>query len=78
MALKRRGSRRFPLFDLMAAVWAIDPSPFAAEETRVRLHRNLRVEFGSGERRVTVVRGFTPEVLWERFLGLVNAPRGMR
>jgi len=36
-----RGSRRFPVFDLAAAAYMIDPALVAVEETRARLHRNL-------------------------------------
>jgi len=71
-SLLRRGSPRFPVFDLVAALWAIDPAPFACEETRARLHRNLWIEYGAGERRVKVIRGFDPDALWARFLDLVN------
>jgi inosine-uridine nucleoside N-ribohydrolase len=71
-SLLRRGSRRFPLFDLVAALWAIDPSPFDAGETRARLHRNLWVEFGAGDRPVRVIRGFDPDALWEGFVGLLQ------
>jgi len=71
-SLLRRGSPRFPVFDLAAAVYAIEPSLFAAGETRMRLHRNLWTEFGKGNRRVTVVRGFDPGAVWDCFLGLVS------
>jgi len=66
-SLLRRGSRRFPVFDLVAAVYAIEPSLFAAEETWTRLHRNLWVELGKGERRVKVVREFDPRTVWDYF-----------
>jgi inosine-uridine nucleoside N-ribohydrolase len=71
-SLLRRGSPRFPVFDLVAAVYAIEPSLFASEEVRTRLHRNLWTEFGTGDRRVRVIRGFDPDAVWDRFLGLVN------
>jgi inosine-uridine nucleoside N-ribohydrolase len=68
-----RGSRRFPVFDLAAAAYVLDPSLVTVEETRARLHSNLRVEFGAGERRLKVVRELDVEAVWERFRGLVNA-----
>ncbi len=67
-----RGSRRFPVFDLAAAAYVLDPSLVTVEETRARLHSNLWVEFGAGERRLKVVRGLDVEAVWERFRGLVS------
>jgi inosine-uridine nucleoside N-ribohydrolase len=71
-SLLRRGSRRFPVFDLAAAAYAIDPSLTALEETRVRLHGNLWVEYGAGDREVRVVRGLDAEGIWRRFTRLIQ------
>jgi inosine-uridine nucleoside N-ribohydrolase len=71
-SLLRRGSRRFPVFDLAATAYAIDPSSMDLEETRVRLHGNLWVEYGAGDRKVRVVRGLDPERIWGRFTAIVN------
>ncbi|HSU81184.1 MAG TPA: nucleoside hydrolase [Thermoanaerobaculia bacterium] len=71
-SLLRRGSRRFPVFDLAAAAYAIDPALMDLEETRVRLHGNLWVEYGAGDRRVRVVRSLDPGPIWRRFAALVN------
>jgi inosine-uridine nucleoside N-ribohydrolase len=68
-----RGSRRFPVFDLAAAAYVLDPSLATVEEASCRLHPNLWVEYGSGERRLKVVRRLDVESVWERFLGLVDA-----
>ena len=67
-----RGSRRFPVFDLAAAAYAIDPSLAAGEEIRARLHRNLWLEFGRGERRLRVVRDLDLEGIWQLFDRLVS------
>jgi inosine-uridine nucleoside N-ribohydrolase len=67
-----RGSRRFPVFDLAAAAYVLDPSLVTVEETHARLHPNLWVEFGAGERRLKVVRELDVEAVWERFRGLVS------
>ncbi|HTG35706.1 MAG TPA: nucleoside hydrolase [Thermoanaerobaculia bacterium] len=72
-SLLLRGSRRFPVFDLAAAAYAIDPSLMTVEESRVCLHSNLWVEYGRGERRVTVVRALDAAAIWERFVRLVSA-----
>jgi inosine-uridine nucleoside N-ribohydrolase len=71
-SLLRRGSRSFPVFDLAAAVYAIDPALMELEETRVRLHGNLWLEYGAGERAVKVVRDLDADAVWERFAGLVR------
>ncbi len=68
-----RGSRRFPVFDLAAAAYAIDPSLMTVEKSLVRLHPNLWLEYGRGERRVMVVRALDATAIWERFVRLVNA-----
>jgi inosine-uridine nucleoside N-ribohydrolase len=67
-----RGSRRFPVFDLAAAAYAIDPALAAVEETRARLHRNLWLEFGRGERRLRVVRDLDLDGIWRLFDRLVS------
>ncbi len=71
-SLLLRGSRRFPVFDLAAAACAIDPSRVDLEETRVRLHGNLWVEYGAGERRVRVAREIDAEGIWEMFGRLIG------
>jgi inosine-uridine nucleoside N-ribohydrolase len=72
-SLVLRGSRRFPVFDLAAAAYVLDPSLTDVEETRACLHPNLWVEYGKGERRVKVARNLDVEAIWARFAGLVNA-----
>jgi len=71
-SLLLRGSRRFPVFDLAAAAYVLDPSLATVEESRVRLHPNLWVEYGAGDRRVRVVRNLDARAIWERFTGLVQ------
>ena len=67
-----RGSRRFPVFDLAAAACVIDPALVTVEETRARLHPNLWVEFGRGDRRLRVVRDLAPAGVWRLFADLVS------
>jgi inosine-uridine nucleoside N-ribohydrolase len=67
-----RGSFRFPVFDLAAAAYAIDPSFVTVAETRARLHPNLWVEFGRGERRLRVVRALDLDGIWRLFDRLVS------
>jgi inosine-uridine nucleoside N-ribohydrolase len=72
-SLLLRGSRRFPVFDLAAAAYVLDSSLATVEESRVRLHPNLWLQYGTGERRVRVVRDLDASAIWERFVRLVNA-----
>jgi len=67
-----RGSRRFPVFDLAAAAYAIDPALASVEETQGRLHRNLWIEFGRGNRRLRVVRDLDLDGIWRLFGRLVS------
>ena len=72
-SLLLRGSWRFPVFDLAAAAYAIDPGSVTVEETTARLRPNLYVEFGKGDRRLRVVRDLDPERIWRLFFR--NRPR---
>jgi inosine-uridine nucleoside N-ribohydrolase len=67
-----RGSDRFPVYDLVAAVYLIAPELLETAERRVRLHANGWVEYGAGARRVRAVIGFDPAAVWSFFVGLVN------
>ena len=67
-----RGSRRFPVFDLAAAAYAIDPALTSVEETQARLHRNLWIEFGWGNRRLRVVRDLDLDGIWRLFSRLLS------
>lgn len=67
-----RGSRSFPVFDLAAAAYAIDPALATVEETQARLHRNLWIEFGRGNRRLRVVRDLDLDGIWRLFKRLVS------
>lgn len=71
-SLLLRGTRRFPVFDLAAAAYVIDPALVSVEETRARLHSNLWVEYGRGDRRLRVIRDLDLEAIWRRFVDLVN------
>lgn len=62
----------FRVCDLVAAMFLIDPEGARMEQTVARLHGNTRVEFGSGSRSVSVMRGFDQERWWRRFVELVN------
>lgn len=70
-----RWSSTFPAFDLLAALYAIDPSLVSTEETTALVHPNLWMEFGKGGRPVRLVRDFDDEGCWRLFVELVNSAR---
>jgi inosine-uridine nucleoside N-ribohydrolase len=67
-----RFSREISITDLPAAMYVIEPSLFLTEELPVTLHQNCWLEFGAGERMVTVIKEFDPDALWQRFVEVVN------
>lgn len=67
-----RWSSTFPVYDLPAAMYAIDPSLVEVVETTARCHPNLWVEYGNGGRPVRLIRGFDPREIWRRFVALVS------
>jgi inosine-uridine nucleoside N-ribohydrolase len=74
-ALLLRASRWIRLWDLAAALYALEPGLFRLVESRARLHRSGWIEFGAGERPVRLVRGFDRDALWARFVDLLSRPR---
>jgi inosine-uridine nucleoside N-ribohydrolase len=66
------GPGGFSAFDLLAAAWIFDPAAVSAEETTVRVHRNLWLEFGKGGRPVRLVRDFAGPRILRRFAELVS------
>ena len=71
-----RGRRVFPVWDLVAALWVVEPGLFTVERTVARLHPNGWLEHAAGTRPVTVVRSFDPERVWRRFLSLAARAPG--
>ncbi len=67
-----KGSNAFPVWDLVAALYALDPAPFRVERDRVTWHRGGWLEFGRGSREVSVVAGFDPIAAWRRAADLLG------
>ena len=65
-------SASFPVWDLVAALYVLDPSLFTVEERSARAHPNGWIEYAGGPRRVKVVANFNRNALWSRFLELTN------
>jgi inosine-uridine nucleoside N-ribohydrolase len=68
-----RGRRAFPVWDLVAALYVVDPASCETESTVARLHRTGWLELGAGTRPVTLVRAFDPRALWQTFVTLATA-----
>lgn len=66
-------SSSFPVWDLVAALYVLDPSLFELEDRSARAHPNGWIEYAGGPRRVKVVTKFDCEALWSRFLQIVNS-----
>lgn len=65
-------ARSVPVWDLVPAMWILEPSLFREEERRARAYPSGRVDLAApAGRPVRVVTGFEPEALWERFLARI-------
>jgi inosine-uridine nucleoside N-ribohydrolase len=67
-----KASLVFPMSDLIAALYAIDPDGFTMEDTTATMRANTLVEFGKGTRRVRVCTSLDRTKLWERFVALLR------
>ncbi len=71
---KYKGFDSVPLWDLVPAMYVIDPSLFEVVSTTADLGRMGQAVFGSvGGRPVRVVTGFEPEAVWNKFISLVGS-----
>ncbi|HYI08342.1 MAG TPA: nucleoside hydrolase [Thermoanaerobaculia bacterium] len=67
-----RGTGRFPIYDLAAAMYAIDETGFTMEDTTAEMKRSTLVRFGRGTRPVRVCTRVDVGVVWGRFVRLVG------
>ncbi len=67
-----RRTRRFAIYDLVAALYLIGGQGLTMEETTAAMRPNTLLEFGRGSRPVKVCTTLDRELLWERFLALVR------
>ncbi len=66
--LLRKASLRFPMSDLIAALYALDEDGLTMEDTTAIMRANTFLEFGKGTRKVRVCTRLDGKKLWERFL----------
>ncbi|HVT05572.1 MAG TPA: nucleoside hydrolase [Thermoanaerobaculia bacterium] len=64
--LKRASS--FPVWDLTAAMYLIEPGLFTWEETTATIASNTHMKFGEGDRPVRLIRSFDESKAWEAFV----------
>jgi inosine-uridine nucleoside N-ribohydrolase len=69
---RARFTSRFPIYDLAAALYAIEDRGFTWQETTATMNRWTAVRLGRRGRKVKLCVGLEREVLWNRFLALVN------
>jgi inosine-uridine nucleoside N-ribohydrolase len=62
-----------PVWDLVAAMYVIEPKRFAVEQRTARAHPNGWVEYGTQGRPVRVIADFDPEEIWHAALARLNA-----
>jgi inosine-uridine nucleoside N-ribohydrolase len=60
-----------PLYDLPAAMYAIDPAGFDVAVADANLHENGWIDFRGGARKVRIIRSFDRDALWRAFVSLV-------
>ncbi|HYO78933.1 MAG TPA: nucleoside hydrolase [Thermoanaerobaculia bacterium] len=70
-----KGTGRFPIYDLAATLYANDPEGFTLEETVATMRAKTSIAWGTGTRRVKVCTGFDRDVLWGRFVALLERER---
>jgi inosine-uridine nucleoside N-ribohydrolase len=61
-----------PLWDLVACMYLLRPERFTIEPRRARAHASGWIEYGAGERAVSVVVDYDPDRVWADALALLN------
>jgi inosine-uridine nucleoside N-ribohydrolase len=69
---RARFTSRFPIYDLAAALYAIEDCGFTWRDTTATMNRWTAIRLGHGTRKVKVCVGLEREALWGRFVALVN------
>lgn len=67
-----RRTRRFAIYDLLAALYLLGGEGLTMEAMTATMRPNTFLDFGRGRRPVKVCTALDRELLWERFLALVR------
>ena len=62
----------FPVWDLVAAMYLIDPTFFEIKETKTRLNNRGFLRFNKGNRSVRIINDFNPDLVWKKFCELLS------
>lgn len=73
--LMKKMKLRFPMSDLIAALYALGEDGLTLEDTTATMRANTFIEFGKGTRRVRVCTRLDAKKLWDRFLAIANQRR---
>ena len=65
--------RTAPVWDLVAVAYALWPERFRTERVVARAHDSGWVEYGAGQREVTVIVDYDPHEIWRDSAALVTA-----
>lgn len=61
-----------PIWDLVACMYLLQRKDFTTERVRARAHPSGWIEYGAGERSVSVVVDFDPARVWDDAVALLN------
>lgn len=67
-----RARLRFPAYDLLAALYLIDPSGIELQERRVAISDSGAILYRRGSRAVQVATSFDQKRLWKRFCDMIG------
>ena len=69
---RARLTRHFPVYDLAAALYALDADGFTLERTTAEMRPNTALAFGRGSRPVTLCTALDRDRLWQRFVSATS------
>lgn len=67
-----KGTGRFPIYDLPAALYARGASGFTFETTVASMRSNTNIAWGTGTREVTVCTAIHRDALWRQYVDLLD------
>jgi inosine-uridine nucleoside N-ribohydrolase len=62
----------FPIWDLVAAMYLINPADFKIQQVNTRLNNRGFLRFNNGHRSVRMINDFDPDLIWKNFCRLLS------
>ena len=62
----------FPIWDLVAAMYLINPTDFEIQEVNTCLNNRSFLRFNNGHRPVRMINDFNPDLVWKNFCSLLS------